>query len=96
MLGDLFGTIKLEGFLVHRPKTVINGPFAEQLGVHLTSDGDIKTTEPFYTTSIPGVFAAGDCSGPMKSVVTAMSSGTLVAGGLAGQLQAEPYSGEQN
>ena len=80
---------------VHKPKTEINGPFAEQLEMHLTSDGDIKTTEPFYTTSVPGVFAAGDCSGPMKAVVTAMSSGTLVAGGLAGQLQAELYSGEQ-
>ncbi|KAJ5190858.1 Pyridine nucleotide-disulfide oxidoreductase class-II [Penicillium longicatenatum] len=89
------GTQRMEGFLVHKPKTEINGPFAEQLGLHLSSDGDIKTTEPFYSTSIPGVFAAGDCAGPMKAVVTAMSSGTLVAGGLAGQLQAELYSGEQ-
>ncbi|KAJ5206573.1 Pyridine nucleotide-disulfide oxidoreductase class-II [Penicillium cf. griseofulvum] len=85
------GTQKMEGFLVHRPKTEINGPFAEQLGLHLTSDGGIKTTEPFYNTSVPGVFAAGDCAMPLKSVVTAMSSGTLVAGGLVGQLQAELY-----
>ncbi|KAJ5940499.1 Pyridine nucleotide-disulfide oxidoreductase class-II [Penicillium verrucosum] len=88
------GTQRMEGFLAHKPKTEINGPFAEQLGLHLTSDGDIKTTEPFYSTSVPGVFAAGDCAGPMKAVVMAMSSGTLVAGGLAGQLQAELYSPE--
>lgn len=83
------GTHRTEGFLAHRPKTQINGPFAEQLGLHLTSDGNIETTEPFYSTSVPGVFAAGDCAVPMKAVVTAMSSGTFVAGGLAGQLQAE-------
>ncbi|KAJ5401128.1 hypothetical protein N7465_011617 [Penicillium sp. CMV-2018d] len=85
------GTHSKEGFLAHKPKTRINGPFAEQLGLHLTSDGNIETTEPFYSTSVPGVFAAGDCAVPMKAVVTAMSSGTFVAGGLAGQLQAELY-----
>ncbi|KAK4862875.1 hypothetical protein LT330_003008 [Penicillium expansum] len=88
-------TKRIEGFLVHKPKTEINGPFAEQLGLYLTSDGDIKTAKPFYSTSVSGVFAAGDCAMPMKAVVTAMSSGTLVAGGLAGQLQAKLYSGEQ-
>lgn len=76
----------------HKPKTETNGPFAEQLGLHLTSAGDIQTTEPFFNTSVHGVFAAGDCAGPLKSVVTAMSSGTLVAGGLAAQLQAEAES----
>ncbi|KGO74476.1 Pyridine nucleotide-disulfide oxidoreductase, class-II [Penicillium italicum] len=89
------GTQIMEGFLVHKPKTEFNGPFAKQLGLQLTSDGDIKTSDPFYSTSVPGVFAAGDCAGPMKAVVMAMSSGTMVAGGLAGQLQAELYSGEQ-
>ncbi|KAJ5187892.1 hypothetical protein N7449_010886 [Penicillium cf. viridicatum] len=89
------GTHRTEGFLAHKPKTHINGPFAEQLGLHLTSDGNIETTEPFYNTSVPGVFAAGDCAVPMKVVVTAMSSGTFVAGGLAGQLQEELYSGQQ-
>ncbi|KAJ5976721.1 hypothetical protein N7501_000063 [Penicillium viridicatum] len=89
------GTHRKEGFLAHKPKTQINGPFAEQLGLHLTSDGNIETTEPFHSTSVPGVFAAGDCAVPMKAVVTAMSSGTFVAGGLAGQLQAELYSGQQ-
>ncbi|KAL4899644.1 hypothetical protein BDW74DRAFT_171338 [Aspergillus multicolor] len=82
-------TSKIEGFLSHKPKTQVNCPFAEQLGLDSTPDGDIKTTQPFFSTSMPGVFAAGDCARQMKSVVTAMSSETLVAGGLAGQLQAE-------
>ncbi|KAK9241406.1 hypothetical protein V1525DRAFT_335057 [Lipomyces kononenkoae] len=91
------GTKTVEGFLVHTPKTEINGPFAEQLGLQLTAAGDIKTTEPFYSTSVPGVFAAGDCAVPVfKAVVMAMQSGMLAAGGMAMQLQAELYSGEQN
>ncbi|PIG89333.1 thioredoxin reductase GliT-like protein [Aspergillus arachidicola] len=84
-------TIKTEGFLTHKPKTQINGPFAYQLGLELTPDGDIKTIEPFYSTSVTGVFAAGDCAGPLKAVVTAMTSGSLVAAVLAGQLQSELY-----
>lgn len=79
----------------HKPKTQINGPFAGQLGLELSPSGDIKTTEPFFNTSIPGVFAAGDCASALKAVVLAMSSGTTVAGGLASQLQAELYPGEQ-
>ncbi|KAK8013408.1 hypothetical protein PG991_009001 [Apiospora marii] len=35
-----------EGFLVHRPKTLLNGPFAQQLGLQLTPQGDILTTPP--------------------------------------------------
>ncbi|KAE8374179.1 hypothetical protein BDV26DRAFT_284499 [Aspergillus bertholletiae] len=78
-----------EGFLTHRPKTEINGPFAGQLGLQLTPTGDLETIAPFYNTSVPGVFAAGDCVSPVKVVATAMSSGALVAGGLVGQLQDE-------
>ncbi|GMF66941.1 unnamed protein product [Aspergillus oryzae] len=72
-----------------QPKTEINGPFAEQLGLQLTPTGDLEATAPFYSTSVPGVFAAGDCASPVKVVATAMSSGVLVAGGLVGQLQDE-------
>ncbi|KAB8238036.1 thioredoxin reductase gliT [Aspergillus alliaceus] len=85
------GTQTTEGFLTHKPKTEINGPFATQLRLRLTSDGDLETTAPFYSTSIPGVFAAGDCAAPFKVVTMAMSSGVVVAGGLAGQLQEEDY-----
>ncbi|KAJ1712134.1 thioredoxin reductase GliT-like protein [Aspergillus flavus] len=83
------GTQVTEGFLTHKPKTEINGPFAEQLGLQLTPTGDLEATAPFYSTSVPGVFAAGDCASPVKVVATAMSSGVLVAGGLVGQLQDE-------
>ncbi|OBT38622.1 hypothetical protein VE00_10790 [Pseudogymnoascus sp. WSF 3629] len=84
------GKQKTEGFLVHKPKSEINGPFAQQLSLELTEQGDIKTTQPFHESSIHGVFAIGDCATPMKAVGIAMSMGGLGAGGLATQLQSEP------
>ncbi|KAE8160399.1 hypothetical protein BDV40DRAFT_216576 [Aspergillus tamarii] len=88
------GTQVTEGFLTHKPRTEINGPFAGQLGLQLTPTGDFDAMAPFYSTSVPGVFAAGDCVSPVKVVATAMSSGVLVAGGLVGQLQDELYPAE--
>ncbi|KNG82810.1 thioredoxin reductase GliT-like protein [Aspergillus nomiae NRRL 13137] len=89
------GTQVTEGFLTHKPKTESNAPFAEQLGLQLAPTADIETTAPFYSTSVPGVFAAGDCAVPVKVVAMAMASGVSVAGGLAGQLQDELYPAEQ-
>ncbi|MCJ1271571.1 hypothetical protein MMC22_011473 [Lobaria immixta] len=76
-----------EGFLVHKPKTELNGPFAHQLSLELTDQGDIKTTQPFYESTVPGVFAAGDCATPLKAVTQALAMGSFGAGGLVGQLQ---------
>ncbi|KAL2819269.1 hypothetical protein BDW59DRAFT_181691 [Aspergillus cavernicola] len=82
-------TSKEEGFLVYGPATEVNGPFAAQLDLKMTAKGDIEVSQPFFETSMLGVFAVGDCAGPFKAVVPAMSSGTMAAGGLVGQLQAE-------
>ncbi|KAJ5438530.1 uncharacterized protein N7458_009528 [Penicillium daleae] len=81
---------KQEGFLIYNPKTEINGPFANQLSLPLTEGGDIQTLQPFYETSVPGVFAVGDCATPLKAVTPAISMGSLTAGGLVTQLQAQP------
>ncbi|MCJ1348977.1 hypothetical protein MMC31_007210 [Peltigera leucophlebia] len=81
------GSIIHEGFLVHKPKTELNGPFAQQLSLELTDQGDIKTTQPFYESSVPGVFAAGDCATPLKAITQALAMGSFGAAGLAGQLQ---------
>ncbi|KAL5042774.1 hypothetical protein BDW71DRAFT_189360 [Aspergillus fruticulosus] len=81
---------KQEGFLVYHPKTEINGPFASQLSLALTEGGDIQTSQPFHETSVPGVFAVGDCATPLKAVTPAISMGSLTAGGLVAQLQAQP------
>ncbi|KAL3422107.1 thioredoxin reductase-like protein 1 [Phlyctema vagabunda] len=79
-----------QAFVAHKPKTEINGPFAQQLALELTDQGDIKTTQPFHESSVHGVFAVGDCATPLKAVSMAMSTGGLGAGGLAMQLQSEP------
>ncbi|KAH8172389.1 pyridine nucleotide-disulfide oxidoreductase domain-containing protein [Sarocladium implicatum] len=78
-----------EGFLVHQPTCQVRGPFAQQLELELQPTGDIKTSSPFYETSVPGVFAVGDCATPIKAVSQAVAMGTLAAGGLAFQLGAE-------
>ena len=88
------GEQQTQGFLVHRPKTEVNGPFARQLALELTESGDIKTSQPFFETSVPGCFAAGDCATFMKAVSSAMSMGALGVGGLAAQLQMLPIAPE--
>lgn len=75
---------------VHKPNTEINGPFAQQLSLEVTETGDIKTSQPFYESSVSGVFAVGDCGTAMKAVTQAMVMGTLGAVGAANQMQAVP------
>ncbi|KAK1995517.1 FAD/NAD(P)-binding domain-containing protein [Colletotrichum falcatum] len=82
-----------EGFLAHGPFTKVNGPFAEQLGLEMTENGDVKTTPPFGETSVAGVYAAGDCANMIKAVATAMTSGAICAGGMVVPLQSEPRVG---
>ncbi|KAK2011307.1 FAD/NAD(P)-binding domain-containing protein [Colletotrichum eremochloae] len=79
-----------ERFLVHGPFTKANGPFATQLGLEMSENGDIKTTSPFGETSVAGVYAAGDCANMIKAVAPAMASGGLCAGGMVVPLQSEP------
>lgn len=82
---------RAEGFIVHKPRTSVNGPFAQQLPLELTKDGDVWTSnEPFPETSMHGVFAIGDCGSSKKSVMQAMAIGGLGASGLAVQLQMMP------
>ncbi|CAK7206830.1 hypothetical protein SEUCBS139899_009636 [Sporothrix eucalyptigena] len=83
---------KTEGFLVYNPQTEVNGPFTKQLALKLTEGGDIETTSPFHETNVPGVFAVGDCATPLKAVTPAVAMGTLAAGALVAQLQAQPLS----
>ena len=52
--------------------------------------GVIKTSQPFYETTVPGVFAVGDCASHMPVIVNAMAMGAFAASGLVAQLGAEP------
>ncbi|PKX88413.1 NAD(P)/FAD-dependent oxidoreductase [Aspergillus novofumigatus IBT 16806] len=82
------GSTRKEAFLVHKPISEVNGPFAQQLSLQLTQGGDISVKPPFYeTTSVPGVFAVGDCGSVGKAVAQATSTGLWCASGLVAQLQ---------
>ncbi|KAF2971139.1 hypothetical protein GQX73_g2439 [Xylaria multiplex] len=83
------GTVNKEGFISHVPDFELNGSFATDLGVELAPQGHINALPPFFNTNVPGVFAAGDCATPLRSVPTATMMGSFVAAGLAHSLQAE-------
>ncbi|MCJ1247518.1 hypothetical protein MMC30_004732 [Trapelia coarctata] len=82
------GDSREEAFLVSVPPAKINGPFHEQLGLDVEPMGFIKTTPPFNETSLPGVFAVGDCGTMMKAVPQAIAMGSFGAAGLVAQLGA--------
>jgi thioredoxin reductase len=48
----------------------------QTIGCRITDAGYIEVDE-MYQTSIPGIYAAGDCTTPMRSVATAVSGGAL-------------------
>ncbi|KAA8645300.1 hypothetical protein EYZ11_003675 [Aspergillus tanneri] len=76
-------------FLVHGPRTEINGPYTHQLGLDLNDRGDIKISGPLYTTTVPSVFAVGDCACSTKDVLQAMATGALGAKGISAELVAD-------
>ena len=83
------GSQAVEGFLAHKPKCQLSGTFAQQSGLELTPQGDLKTTPPFYQTSLKGVFSAGDVVSPIKIAPNALFTGAVAAAGVSAQLQAE-------
>ena len=83
------GAKKTEGFIAHKPKGVLNGPFVEQLNLETTPQGGIKVNAPFKETSVSGVFAVGDCGTPMQAVPIALSMGGMAGAGVASSLGGE-------
>ncbi|KAF1362622.1 thioredoxin reductase [Lizonia empirigonia] len=81
------GAKEMFGFIAHKPRSKLNGPWAEQLGVELTPGFDLTVKPPFNETTIPGVFAAGDCASPFKVVAGGISMGLFAANGAAMQVQ---------
>ncbi|KAL6788094.1 FAD/NAD(P)-binding domain-containing protein [Trichoderma camerunense] len=79
-------TRHVQGFLVHQPYTKLAGQLPTQLGVEITPMGDIKVQHPFPATSVPGIYAAGDCASPFKNAAMAIASGVCAGNGLAREL----------
>lgn len=85
------GGTRTEGFLVHRPRVELNGPFAQQLGVEMAAEGHVKTSFPFNETSVPGVFVAGDAGSMFRIGTQAVVMGAFAAGGVQAQINAENW-----
>jgi thioredoxin reductase len=82
------------GFLVHKPPTVNRAPdLIEQLGLECVDPkmgGHLKIENPmFNSTSVKGVFAAGDTMVMMKQVTIAMAEGLKAAAGAGMEIAAE-------
>ncbi|MFD2162728.1 NAD(P)/FAD-dependent oxidoreductase [Paradesertivirga mongoliensis] len=61
----------------------------QKFGCELTEHGFIKT-DAFLQTTIPGVYACGDCTTPMRSVASAVTTGNL-AGAMANRQLCEEH-----
>ncbi|KAL9059845.1 MAG: hypothetical protein Q9162_000915 [Coniocarpon cinnabarinum] len=83
------GTSATEAFLSHTPRSALRGPFAEQLGVELTPEGNVRTTTMFNETSVRGVFAAGDIATLVKITPNAILTGNAAGAGVCLQVQAD-------
>lgn len=66
--------IPLKAIFVRVPFS--QSPLVQQLGLSLNEQGYIMVN-PFQQTSLAHVFAAGDCTTPMRSVSTAVAQGTM-------------------
>ena len=58
--------------------TAGSAEIARQMGAEITDKGNIKTEEEMATT-IPGLFAAGDCTGGLLQVSKAVYEGSMAA-----------------
>ncbi|CZT16506.1 related to thioredoxin reductase [Ramularia collo-cygni] len=80
------GEVRKERFLVSVPTTMNNGSFVKDLNLETEPFGFIKVTPPFNETSVPGVFAIGDCATMMKAAPNAINMGSFGAAGAVAKL----------
>ncbi|KAJ0417994.1 thioredoxin reductase glit [Aspergillus carlsbadensis] len=82
------------GYLGHKPSTVLAGAdMIAKLGVEVEDNPmlgpNIKVVDPTFSTSVRGVFVAGDAATPLKAAANAASSGSTAAAGIVQQILAE-------
>ena len=68
-------TISAYGFIAHKSRSAITGPFAGQLDLEMTSEGRILVEGDYHETSVRGVFAAGSCASVIDSEAVELSTG---------------------
>lgn len=74
--------------LYTRPPFSQHCPLPQAMGCKLTEAGLIETNE-FGKTSVPGVYAAGDCRTMLRSVAGAMAAGSTAGGFLNHEMISE-------
>jgi thioredoxin reductase len=77
--------------LYARPAFRQHCPVPEALGCELTDSGHIKT-DIMQATTVPGVFAAGDATTPMRAVAVAVAAGTMAGAAINRALQEEDFN----
>ncbi|EOD43302.1 putative thioredoxin reductase protein [Neofusicoccum parvum UCRNP2] len=81
------GSSAHEAFLVYQPKMEANVGMVADLCLELSPSGaEVKVTPPFNETSVPGCFAVGDVSTPMKALAIAAGSGSIAGPAVVQQL----------
>lgn len=93
MLSDIAftdGSIHALNAIYARPAFEQHCKVPEQLGCALTEDGFIKVDE-LRKTSIPGIYAAGDNTTAMRSIASAVATGSFAGAMLNHELIAEQF-----
>lgn len=75
-------------FMAHSPEMPVDRTLPDQLGCECDARTGIKVSPPLYSTTVPGVFAAGDCCAPLKSILMGMTAGSCADVGIARELPA--------
>jgi thioredoxin reductase len=79
----------LDAVFAHVPFR-LPGTLAQQLGCALTEAGHIQVDD-FQHTSVPGVFAAGDATTPMRALAAAIAAGSKAGAFLNKELIVESF-----
>jgi thioredoxin reductase len=73
-----------------RPKSVVPLEFASELGLEMTPLGLVALKTPMNETSVKGVFAAGDCTTPLRSLAIALADGFRSGAAMTIHLSLQP------
>lgn len=75
------GTAQPVGALYYAPPFTQHCPLPERMGCAMLDSGHIETDQ-FGATSVAGVYAAGDCTTPLRALAVAAARGCVAGSGI--------------
>lgn len=75
-------------FTAHSSEMPLDRTMPDQLGCECDAKTGINVNPPCYSTTVPGVFAAGDCCAPLKSILMGITAGSCAGVRIARELPA--------